>query len=43
MNPPRTNAFKNKMGKEECVDIMKMGCVERKLQMRRISQLRSRR
>ena len=43
MNPPRTNAFKNKVGEEECEDILKMGCVERELWMCSISQLRSRR
>ena len=42
MNPPRTNAFKNKVW-EECEDILKMGCVERELWMCRIGQLRSRR
>ena len=41
MNSPRTNAFKNKVGEEECEDILKMGCVERELWLRRVSQLRS--
>ena len=43
MNPPRTNAFRNKVGQEECEDILKMGCVVRELWTCRISQLSSRR
>ena len=39
MNTPRTNAFKNKVGEEECEDILKMGCVERELWMCRIRQM----